>query len=110
MVLVSQQGDPGSIDFRNAAVNKALGSVSEFVDVGHEVVFDGNRSYSENSKGKQTKLRRQNGVWYLDCWKYHTRYQVTQVSSIGFFKGKAEINTPTTWRYCPHRQSQHDES
>ena len=57
------------MDFQVAAVNKALGSVAELVDAGQKVVFDKPGAYIENADGRRTRLRRQNGMWYLDCWE-----------------------------------------
>ena len=53
-------------------MHKALGAVSRIVGAGHRVVFDDpakEGSYIEDkTTGERTKLRQQNGVYFLDVW------------------------------------------
>ena len=52
-----------------ADVNKTLLSVSKNNDHGFKVVYDQSGSYMEEKKsGDRTSLRRQRGVFVLDCW------------------------------------------
>ena len=58
--------------FQVAGVHKALGAVSRIVGAGHRVIFDDPKtegSYIEDkTTGHRTKLREQNGVYFLDVW------------------------------------------
>lgn len=69
LTFLSQRGDLGNIGCQVAAVNQALGPLAKPVHAGHRVTFDGSASPIENQEGRRTKLRRQNGMWYLDCWE-----------------------------------------
>ena len=67
--------------FQVAGVSKALGAVSRIIGCGNRVVFDhpnDGGSYIENKiTGKQTPLRQNNGVYYLDVW-YKPGEEVSQ--------------------------------
>ena len=67
MTFPPQDGNLSIIDFQVAAANKALGSVSELVDAGRRIISDAEVSHFENAQGHKTKMRRSNGIWYLDC-------------------------------------------
>ena len=69
ITFFSQDGDLNTMDFQVADVNKPLGSVAELVDAGHKVVFEKAGAYIQNEQGRRTRLRRSNGMWYMDCWR-----------------------------------------
>ncbi len=53
--------------FQVAAVNKALGSVSQIVANGNRVIFDPTGSFIQNvENGEKLWLREANGVYVLD--------------------------------------------
>ena len=69
LTLMSQDGDMNAMGFQVVDVNGPFGFVAEFVDAGYRIVFERNGAYIENSHGWRTRLRRSNGMWYLDCWR-----------------------------------------
>ena len=89
VTFFSQDCDLGSIGSQAAAVNKARGSVAELVDSGHKVLFDGEVPDIENKRGKQTRFRMINGMWYLDCWRVPHKIANSQEEMSKFFKGGA---------------------
>ena len=57
------------VTIQMADVNKTLCSVSKNNDHGFKVVYDKSESYMQDVKTKEkTNLRRQRGVFVLDCW------------------------------------------
>ena len=67
LTMCTQDGGMMQMTFQLAAVNKALGSVSQIVANGNQVVFDPMGSYIENVKTTEKLwLREHNGVYVLD--------------------------------------------
>ena len=50
-------------------ISRALGSAAELVNIGNQVIFQKSESYIDDQDGKITELRREYGMWYLDCRK-----------------------------------------
>ena len=67
ITFLSQEGALGRMDFQVVAVNKARGSVLDFVESGPKVVFESEGAYVESKEGDTTRLRRCNGMWYSDA-------------------------------------------
>ena len=74
LIFMAQEGNSCNMAFQVAEVNKGLRSVADLVDIGHKVVFDANGSYMQDPSSQRAHLRRQRGMWYLDCWKVPREY------------------------------------
>ena len=67
LTLATQGGGMRQMTFQLAAVNKALGSVSQIVGNGNRVVFEPSGSFIQNlNTGEKLWLRENNGVYVLD--------------------------------------------
>ncbi len=67
LTLATCDGGMRQMTFQLAAVNKALGSVSQIVSNGNRVVFEPSGSFIQNlSTGERLWLRETNGVYVLD--------------------------------------------
>lgn len=92
----SVDGDLDTMGLQVAGINKPSGSVVEFVDVGRRVAFGKKVAYIENPHGNQTRLRRNNGMWHMDCRRVARSTRALTVSR-NCFKGKAECGL--VWAY-----------
>ena len=63
ITFVSQEGSLCRIDLQVAAVNKALGSVAEFVDTGHRITSEKSGAHIDSVGGHRAYLRRCNEMW-----------------------------------------------
>ena len=62
------------LNFIEMPVHKPLCSVSQLVDRGHTVVFCPAGSYIEESDGTRHELKRQGGIFLLECEVEPTRF------------------------------------
>ena len=69
MTVVSPHGHLGMMNFQVAALNEALGSVSELVNSGYELVFQHGWSFIGSASGDRIFVQRKKGMWYLECWE-----------------------------------------
>ena len=71
----TSEGNAENWTFQVAEINKALGAVSQLVDMGYQVIFDKNlengqdMSYMKHKSTNVTsRLRRERNVWLLDAY------------------------------------------
>ena len=69
VLMMTREGQLRWVTVQIVAVKKTLASVSRSNDNGYDVIYSKKSSHMmEISSGKKTQLRRERGVFVLDCW------------------------------------------